>query len=234
MVAVTQAMYGWWVERRKYLAQPLIRTLRPPPDPEDPDTTGVAFRPRESGPGRRMRTNNKKTFALMSQLRDEFRRLRQIMELVKRRERLKLEFHRSAGEYTEAAHRTLLNRLVRQRADPRAVWKDDGLDDGMGADGGGQRKSHKKAVAPTERSRFLAWACEPTRGYREQTVQPRGAKWGVRRRQCVLAWAWNPRSSRGIYLHNRPCHTCVFRSLWIFWFTCLDRGNDCRDAKYVS
>ena len=30
-VAVTQAMYAWWVERRKYLAQPLIRTLRPPP-----------------------------------------------------------------------------------------------------------------------------------------------------------------------------------------------------------
>ena len=69
---------------------------------------------------KRQRTNNKKTFALMTQLRDEFRRLRQILELVKRRERLKRDFHAAAGEYTEAAHRTLLNRLVRQRTDPRA------------------------------------------------------------------------------------------------------------------
>jgi len=138
--AVVKAMYTWWVERRKFLAQPLIRSLRPPPDPEDPDTTGVAFRPREQQGVRRQRTNNKKTFALMTQLRDEFRRLRQILELVKRRERLKLEFHRAAGEYTEAAHRTLLNRLVRQRTDPRAVWKDD-LEET-------ERKSHKKQMPP--------------------------------------------------------------------------------------
>ena len=50
-------------------------------DPEDPDTTGVAFRPREQAGVKRQRTNNKKTFALMTQLRDEFRRLRQILEL---------------------------------------------------------------------------------------------------------------------------------------------------------
>ena len=70
-------MYAWGVERRKQLAMPLIRSLRPPPDPEDPDTTGVAFRPREQAGVKRQRTNNKKTFALMTQLRDEFRRLRQ-------------------------------------------------------------------------------------------------------------------------------------------------------------
>ena len=62
-VAVTKAMYAWWVERRKQLAQPLIRSLRPPPDPEDPDTTGVAFRPREKEGVRRMRSNNKKVRA---------------------------------------------------------------------------------------------------------------------------------------------------------------------------
>ena len=56
------------VERRKQLAMPLIRSLRPPPDPEDPDTTGVAFRPREQAGVKRQRTNNKKTFALMTQL----------------------------------------------------------------------------------------------------------------------------------------------------------------------
>ena len=134
---VTKAMYAWWVERRKQLAMPLIRSLRPPPDPEDPDTTGVAFRPREQAGVKRQRTNNKKTFALMTQLRDEFRRLRQILELVKRRERLKRDFHAAAGEYTEAAHRTLLNRLVRQRTDPRAVFKDD-LEEFT------ERKSHKK------------------------------------------------------------------------------------------
>jgi hypothetical protein len=57
------AAYEWWVQRRKQLAMPLIRGLRPPPDPEDPDTTGVAFRPREKEGVRRMRSNNKKVHA---------------------------------------------------------------------------------------------------------------------------------------------------------------------------
>ena len=61
--AVVDTCYEWWVTRRKQLAMPLIRGLRPPPDPEDPDTTGVAFRPREKEGVRRMRSNNKKVRA---------------------------------------------------------------------------------------------------------------------------------------------------------------------------
>ena len=50
--------------------------------------TQIVVRVKEGA--RRHRSNNKKTFTLMSQLRDEFRRLRQLLELVRRREQLKL------------------------------------------------------------------------------------------------------------------------------------------------
>ena len=59
-IGVIKAAYEWWVVRRKQLAMPLIRELRPAPDPEDPDTTGVAFRPREKEGIVRFRSNNKK------------------------------------------------------------------------------------------------------------------------------------------------------------------------------
>jgi len=137
-----RAAYTWWVERRKQLAMPLVRILRPAPDPDDPDTTGVAFRPREKEGARRTRSNNKKTFTLMAQLRDEFLRLRQLLEHVQHREKLKLEFYRASGDYTEAAHKTLLSRLGRLRQDPRAKWQDDELEESA------QPQSHRKAVAP--------------------------------------------------------------------------------------
>ncbi|KAL3910376.1 MAG: hypothetical protein SGPRY_009079, partial [Prymnesium sp.] len=115
--------YDWWVGRRKALAMPLLRELRPPPDPEDPDTTGVAFRPREKEGTRRMRSNNRKTYNLMAQLHGELVRLQTLAERIKQRELTKLELHRANGDYTEAAHRTLVNRLSRQRSG--GVWKDD-------------------------------------------------------------------------------------------------------------
>ena len=117
-------LFEWWVQRRKQLAMPLIRGLRPAPDPEDPDTTGVAFRPREEEGVRRMRSNNKKTYNLMASLHDEFSRLTQLCELIKRRERLKLDHHQASGEYREVAHRHLLHRLHRQRTG-QGGWKDD-------------------------------------------------------------------------------------------------------------
>ena len=106
---------------------PLTRHLRPAPDPEDPDTTGVAFRPREKEGVRRMRSNNKKTYNLMASLHEEFTRLKQICELVKRRERQKLELHVTQGEYTEAQHRALMQRLHRQRTGQGML--NDGLDE---------------------------------------------------------------------------------------------------------
>ena len=135
--SVIKVVYGWWERRRKELAMPLVRELRPPPDPADEEIQFVAFRPREEEGARKMRTNNKKTFAMMEKLRDEFRRLQQICELIKRRERLKLAFHQAAGEYTEAAHRTITHRLARARAGGAANFDD--FDDEP------QRKpSHKK------------------------------------------------------------------------------------------
>ena len=77
----------------------------------------------------------------MSSLHDEFARLRQILDLMKRRERLKMEFHQASGEYVEAAHRTLLHRLHRQRTG-QGGWKDD-LDDEQPA----RSISHKKGAA---------------------------------------------------------------------------------------
>lgn len=162
-VAAIKVAYGWWVQRRKQLAMPLIRELRPAPDPEDPDTTGVAFRPREKEGIRRLRSNNKKTYNLMAQLHDEFKRLQQIAELIKQRERIKLEFHKASGEYTEAAHRTLANRLVRQRTDPRGGWKDE-LDEPTDAGAVPQREQrishHKKRESV------------PPAHLREQRAQP--------------------------------------------------------------
>ena len=137
---VIDVAYAWWLERRKQLAMPLIRMFRPAPDPEDPDTTGVAFRPREKEGVRRLRSNNKKTYNLMASLHDEFTRLKSLCELVKKRERLKAEFHQASGEYTEAAHRTLLHRLHRQRTG-QGGWKDD-LEDESG--GARPAVSHKK------------------------------------------------------------------------------------------
>jgi len=123
--------YDWWVQRRKQLAMPLTRGLRLPPDPEDPDTTGVAFRPREKEGVRRLRSNNKKTYNLMASLHDEFNQLHRLCESIKRRERLKLDFHQASGEYIEVAHRTLVHRLHRQRTG-QAGWKDDLDDSEMG------------------------------------------------------------------------------------------------------
>ena len=124
--SVIKVVYGWWERRRKELAMPLVRELRPPPDPADEEIQFVAFRPREEEGARKMRTNNKKTFAMMEKLRDEFRRLQQICELIKRRERLKLAFHQAAGEYTEAAHRTITHRLARARAGGAVLGGDHG------------------------------------------------------------------------------------------------------------
>lgn len=128
-VSIIGTSYNWWVGRRKQLAMPLVRMLRPPPDSEDPDVVCVAFRPRVQEGARRMRSNNKKTFTLMSQLHDEFKRLATLLELVARREKLKLEFHRATGDYTEVAHRTLVHRLGRHRVDPRTSWKEEGADE---------------------------------------------------------------------------------------------------------
>jgi hypothetical protein len=128
-VSIIGKSYHWWVARRKQLAMPLVRMLRPPPDPEDPDVVCVAFRPRVQEGARRMRSNNKKTFTLMTQLHDEFKRLATLLELIARREKLKLEFHRATGDYTEVAHRTLVHRLGRHRVDPRAGWKEEGAEE---------------------------------------------------------------------------------------------------------
>jgi len=121
---VIDVAYDWWVQRRKQLAMPLTRGLRLPPDPEDPDTTGVAFRPREKEGVRRLRSNNKKTYNLMASLHDEFNQLHRLCESIKRRERLKLDLHQASGEYIEVAHRTLVHRLHRQRTG-QGTWKDD-------------------------------------------------------------------------------------------------------------
>lgn len=144
---VVDVCYNWWLARRKQLAMPLIRLFRPAPDPEDPDTTGVAFRPREKEGVRRLLSNNKKTYNLMAQLHDEFTKLKQLSELVKRRERLKLDYHQASGEYTEAAHRTLMHRLHRQRTG-QGGWKDD-LD--MDAADARPSVSHKKGASMAAR-----------------------------------------------------------------------------------
>ena len=145
------AAYEWWVQRRKVLAMPLVRGLRPAPDPEDPDTTGVAFRPREKEGVKRLRSNNKKTYNLMASLHDEFGRLKALCELMKRRERLKLDFHQASGEYTEAAHRTLLHRLHKQRTGQGGRGDEMELEGVAAAGGGGGPSrpsggSHKKGA----------------------------------------------------------------------------------------
>ena len=111
-------------------ADAIVRELRPP-DPADEEIQFVAFRPREEEGAR-------KCARTAEDVCDDGEAAtsspRQICELIKG-ERLKLAFHQ-AGEYTEAAHRTITHRLARARGgaatfddfddEPRAVAQEAG------------------------------------------------------------------------------------------------------------
>lgn len=110
-----EAIYTYWAARRAQDRKPLHYRFRPPPDPEDPDPW-VAFRPREPLGGRRRRTNNHKTFAMMQQLRAEFARLVELMELIQQREELKKDYVDLVVMSTKVAHQTLLSRLAKAKS----------------------------------------------------------------------------------------------------------------------
>ncbi len=91
--SATEAAWNRWNEiRLQNNNKTLIRRLIPVPRWDDPSPY-MAFRPREKEEKKRLRSrvNDSKALSRMRQLRDEFERARMLLELVKKREKLKRE-----------------------------------------------------------------------------------------------------------------------------------------------
>eukprot|EP00743_Colponemidia_sp_Colp-15_P002064 GILK01002239.1.p1 GENE.GILK01002239.1~~GILK01002239.1.p1 ORF type:complete len:502 (-),score=104.27 GILK01002239.1:267-1772(-) len=88
--AVIEAVWQYWKEKRKRLKRPLLRRFWPPPNPDD-TSPNVCFRPRERERMklRKPRKNDSEMYQKMKRLKDDFEKLRRVLELVKRRERTK-------------------------------------------------------------------------------------------------------------------------------------------------
>lgn len=105
-VSVVQGVYQHWNSKRMKLsnsfAKALLLRYRTLKNPDDPDPN-VVFRPREREYHTRKKTrkNDKKSFQKMVELRLNFERTRNILELMKQREKLKqdrIQLMRSAFE----------------------------------------------------------------------------------------------------------------------------------------
>lgn len=86
-----EAVYKYWLKKRKKIRKPLMRDFRAPPDVENP-SPHVAFRPRHAG--RRISTRNPRkndfnNFNKMRYLKRDFVKLLDIVELMIQREKFK-------------------------------------------------------------------------------------------------------------------------------------------------
>eukprot|EP01132_Coremiostelium_polycephalum_P002347 gene2347-2895_t len=82
-------IYNHWLAKRKDKTNSMIRRLLKPPDRDDPSPY-KAFRPREiEMKQRKTRKNDAQSLQKMNQLRQEFERARTLLEMIKKREKLK-------------------------------------------------------------------------------------------------------------------------------------------------
>lgn len=89
---IVEDVYRYWISKRVRLRKPLLRRLWPPTAPTDTNPHNV-FRPRDKGRynTRRQKKNDPESLLKMQQLRDDFKKVQDIVGVVRRRERLKLE-----------------------------------------------------------------------------------------------------------------------------------------------
>jgi enhancer of polycomb-like protein len=88
---ILQIIYNYWIDKRKKFKIPLNYRFLKPPDPDDPSPY-KAFRPRtEEKLKRKYRKNDQTSLVRMKQLRQEMERARMLLEMIKKRERLKKE-----------------------------------------------------------------------------------------------------------------------------------------------
>jgi len=86
-----ESIYAYWISKRTRLKRPLLYSLVPPPAPDDPSPL-VAFRPRDKETKKRSRKSNKLVLQQLKQLRRELEDGKTLLELVKKRERLKRDY----------------------------------------------------------------------------------------------------------------------------------------------
>jgi hypothetical protein len=94
------------------VGKPLLPHFEVPPDIDNPNPY-VAFRPRErEKPGKKSRKNDQEGFNRLTQLRNEMSRLRDLLQLLRRREQLKLDYYRVTGQIimAEAHSRSVVTR----------------------------------------------------------------------------------------------------------------------------
>jgi hypothetical protein len=88
---VIEMIYGHWIQRREEERMPLIYRYLRPPDPED-RSPFRAFRVRvEEKLKKKSTRNDNNTLIKMRQLRQEMERARTLLEMLKKRERMKKE-----------------------------------------------------------------------------------------------------------------------------------------------
>lgn len=97
-------VYKHWMKKRKGRKQPLLERFHEPPAFDDPSPL-VAFRPREPFSKQLKKTGNRKNdkiaYNKMTQLRREFERSRMLLEMIKKREKLKRDQIQIAFELFE-------------------------------------------------------------------------------------------------------------------------------------
>lgn len=110
--AEAQMVYQHWLARRKAWGKALLRQFVEPPSMNDPDPK-VAFRPRHKTFHRSRRRNDVGSLKKLREIRSGLERLQMILELVRRRERLKEEKIIKRYEITQSRLQHLFRKASR-------------------------------------------------------------------------------------------------------------------------
>eukprot|EP00300_Choanocystis_sp_HF-7_P018284 c19994_g1_i2.p1 GENE.c19994_g1_i2~~c19994_g1_i2.p1 ORF type:complete len:451 (+),score=79.46 c19994_g1_i2:506-1858(+) len=103
-------IYEHWEKKRKSKGKALLRRFVDPPEMNDPDPK-VAFRPRHKTFTRSRRRNDVTSFRKMKEIRSGLERLQMLLELIKRREKLKEQEITARHVVYEAKIEQLLSRI---------------------------------------------------------------------------------------------------------------------------